>query len=262
MTGRGAARLAVAAALAAGALTACSGDGGPLAEAEDAMAELEAGRLRLSLSATAGADDDRTGPVGFRMEGPFSTAGGGLPVLDLRYTRLLGTEESVTRVVSTGNAVFVVVDGEVTPVPPERSARLRLGDGDGGMADLGIAGWVEDPQVREGDGGVRTVTGKLDVADLLSDLARIGEQAGGGEGGGRLDADGARRLSDLAAAREVVVELGADDLPRSLRAVVDFAGRVPDELREALGAYASPRLELTLSLERLTEPLVVEAPDG
>ena len=256
-------RRAVVAGLAvmAGSLGACGGDGGPLEDADAAMADLDAGRLRLQLSATAGADE-RTGPVGFRMEGPFSTADGALPVLDLTYTRLLGSSESVMRVVSTGEAVFVVTDGKVTPVPPQQSAALRLGDGDGGVADLGIAGWVDDPKVRDGADGARTVTGKLDVADLMSDLARIGEQVGGGTGGQRLDAAAAERLSALARASQVVVELGADDLPRSLRAVVDFGGRVPDELREALGPYASPRMELTLALERLTEPLVVDAPTG
>ena len=237
------------------------GDGGPLADAEDAMAELEAGRVSLQLSATAGTDQP-TGEVGFRMEGPFSFASDGdLPVLDLEYVQLLGgDDEAVTRVVSTGRAVYVVVDGKVTEVPPERAGALRLGDGGEGFADLGIGGWVEDAEVEERADGASVVRGRADVADLLSDLARIGAQVGGGEGPGNLDREAARRLDGLARSSEVVVELAEDDLPRNLRAVVDFGGRVPDELRQALGRYASARIQLTLSLERITEPLSVEAP--
>jgi hypothetical protein len=253
--------LAVAA-VTAGAGGACGGgEGGPLARAEDAMAELEAGRLDLRFASSAGGDGG-AGPVGFRMEGPFSMEGGALPVLDLRYTRLLGDRESVIRVVSTGEEAFVVADDRTVEVPPEDADRLRLGDGDGGIADLGIAGWARDPEVEERDGGVRVVRGGVDVADLLSDLARIGAQAGGGGRGERLDDDAAARLRTMARSSEFVAELGPDDLPRSLRAVVDFGGRVPDEVREALGPYASARLELTLSLERLRSPLDVEAPTG
>ena len=234
-------------------------DPSPLERAERAMAELEAGRMELQLSAIAGAED-RTGPVGFRLEGPFSyTGGGALPVLDLRYTRLLGAETEVREVVSTGEAVYVVAGGKVAEVPEAEAARLRLGSGDGGVADLGIAGWVRDPQVEERPDGTRVVRGPARVADLLSDLARITDQLGGVEGKAP-EGDAADRLERLVRASEVVVEVGGDDLPRSVRALVDFGGSVPDDLRRALGPYASPRFELTVSLSPLEGPLVVERP--
>ena len=254
--------LAALAALAALAgLGGCSDDGGPLDGAEEAMAGLEAGRMALQLSATAGADQP-AGPVGFRMEGPFSLASeGDLPVLDLRYTRLLGGTEDVVQVVSTGEVAYVVASGQVTQVPEDQTGALRLGDPGDGFADLGIAGWVEDPKVQERSDGSSVVTGKADVSDLLSDLARIGAQVGG-ENPTDLDGDAAARLDRLARSSEVVVEVAEDDLPRSIKAVVDFGARVPDELREALGPYAAARIELTLTLERLTEPLKVQAPGG
>ncbi|HVE45541.1 MAG TPA: hypothetical protein VNA57_02175 [Acidimicrobiales bacterium] len=248
-----------AGALSMALLLAACGSHRPLADADDAMATLDSGRLRLQLSATAGAEQP-TGPVGFRMEGPFSTAKGELPLLDLRYTRLLGGDEVMTRIVSTGDAVYLVADGKVSEVPVQKTAQLRLGDGDGGIADLGIAGWIKDAVVEERDDGTKTVSGELDVADFLSDLARVGEQVGGGGGGKELDSAAAGRLQRLARSSELTVELGADDLPRSLKAVVDFGDSVPEELRQTLGQYASVRLELTLALERLTEPLVVKRP--
>lgn len=225
------------------------------------MAELDAGRMDLQLSATAG-DQTPTGPVGFRMEGPFSFTGGGpLPVLDLRYTRLLGGERGVVRVVSTGQELFVVDGGEVRQVPEDAAARLRLGDRGGGFADLGVAGWVREPRVEEGAGGGRVVRGTVDVGDLLSDLARLAGQVGGVDSE-PLDDEAAQRLDRLARASEATVELGDDDLPRSVRAVVDFGGTVPDDLRRALGQYAAARLELTVALERLEGPLTVAKPTG
>lgn len=224
------------------------------------MAGLDAGRLSLQYSATVGSEAP-TGPVGFRMEGPFSFDGGGsLPVLDMRYTRLLGGREVVTRLVSTGEAVFVVSDGQVTEVPPEQAALLRLGDGGEGVTDLGISGWVRDPKVEDRADGMRVVTGPADVGDLLSDLARIADQLGGAEGGEGLDADAAARLERLVRSSEVTVEIAEDGLPRSVRAVVDFGRDVPVELVEALGPFASAHLELTLALARQTTALRVDVP--
>ena len=238
-------------------VAACSDDEtSPLDAAEEAMADLDAGRIDLQLSATAGGDD-ATGPVGFRIAGPFSFEGEGSAVVDLAYTRLLGDEEVTTQVVSTGDAVFVVADGEVVEVPPEDAAALQLGDGEGGVADLGIAGWLRDPQV---DGS--TLTGEVDVADFLTDLARIGGQVSGDGASGALDGDAAERLGGLARSSEGTIVLGEDDLPSSIHVVVDFGSEVPAELQEALGPYASARLELTVALERLAEPLSVEAPTG
>lgn len=245
-------------------LVACGdGDGarGPLADADRAMAELDEGQVVLQLSATAGTDDP-AGPVGFRMEGPFSFAGGGaLPVLDLRYTRLLGDDKQVSQVLSTGEAMYVVVDGRVAEIPSEATGGLRLGEGDGGFTDLGIAGWVDKPVVSEaGEDGSRMVSGEVDVADLLSDLARVGAQVGIGLEDGDVPADAARRLRRQVRHSKIVVELGKDDLPRALHATVDFGGDVSPELRDALGPYASTRIELTLAMERLSGPLRVAAP--
>jgi hypothetical protein len=253
----------VTAALLVAALGAC-GDGGgdnPLADSERAMAELKEGRITLQLDATAGPDEG-AGPVGFRMEGPFSFAGDGtLPVLDLQYTRLLGENEQTSRVLSTGEAMYVVADGQTTAVPANATGGLRLGeaDGDGGFADLGIAGWIEQPVTSKAKDGSRIVTGELDVADLLSDLARTGAQAGIGLDADDLDGD-AEHLRRQVQHSEMVVEIGADDLPRSVQATVDFGDDLPPKLAEVLGPYASTRIHLTLSIERLAEPLRVAAP--
>ncbi len=259
-------RVLIASAVLVAALGACGDDGhdNPLADAERAMAELNEGRITLELNATAGAAE-ATGPVGFRMEGPFSFTGdGALPVLDLQYTRLLGQNEQTSRVLSTGEAMYVVADGQTTAVPANATGGLRLGDGDGddGFADLGIAGWIEQPVTSKAKDGSRIVTGEVDVADLLSDLARTGAQAGIGLDADDLDGDAAENLRRQVKRSEMVVEIGADDLPRSVQATVDFGDDLPPKLTEVLGPYASTRIHLTLSIERLAEPLRVAAPRG
>jgi hypothetical protein len=196
------------------------------------------------------------------VDGPFSYSGEGeLAIVDLAYTQLLGDEQVTTRVVSTGTAAYVVADDEVVELAGDDVEPLRLGDGNGGVTDLGIGGWIRDPEVVDGDGG-RTITGEVAVADFLGDLARVGAEVAGDPDVEPLDGDAAERLEGLVQSSEAEVVVGDDGLPQSLRMVVDFGSEVPPELQEALGPYASARLELTMALERLTEPLQVEAPTG
>lgn len=224
---------------------------GPLADTDRALAELDAGRIDVAVMATTAADPHSENPVGFRMKGPFSyRAERPFPELDLRYTSLLGAGEQAVRIVSDGHSVELVHDsGDRTPVPPRQASLLRLGDGDGGIADLGVAGWVIDPAVVERPDGTRLVTGRVDVADLLSDLARLNASAAATQPDTSLDHGRARRLDRLTRKSEFTADLGRDHLPRRLQAVLDFGRELPAELRAALGPYASPRLEVSLSVE-------------
>ena len=242
----------VAGAALAAALTGCGGGrgAGPLAGAERAMAQLDAGRIEVEVTGTT-TGDQPAGPVGFSVEGPFSDQGGGrFPVLDLRYSRLLGGTRQDSHVVSDGNAVYLVTDGRTVELTSDQASALRLGTHGTPVADLGIAGWMEGARVETRPDGTRVVTGQVDVADFLSDLARIGAGPGG-------DTD---RLSAAVRSSEMTVELAKDDLPRSVRARVDFGPGLPKEIAAALGGSAAPRLELQVALERLDQPLKVAAP--
>lgn len=248
-------RLAAALALAS-VVAACGGDDPTTLEAaEEAMADLRAGELLLEL--TASSPDG--GPVGFRMEGPYSIGGEGeLPVFDLTYTQLAGETEVVTQVVSTGDEAFVVVDGEATPVEGDAADALRMGEGEG-FTGLGIAGWVVDPtEDRRGDEII--VSGRVDAADLLGDLARIVSQVAGAGDAEAPSGDDADRLRSLVRSSEAEIVVGEDDLPRSIDLSVDFGGEVPDELVDAIGPYAAATLELHLDLVRIDEDLEVESP--
>ena len=235
-----------AALVAVALLAACSsGDDSTLGRAEQAMAELDAGTMSVELAATTA---DVTDPVGFRVEGSYAFASDGdLPVFDFEYTELLAGEENVATITSDGDAVTVVVDGEEHVLSADDAESLRLGD-DEGFADLGIASWVDDPREQQrGDDTV--VTGGVDAADLLSDIARIAAQVNGAGEVGPLDEESADRLAELVRSSEIEVVVGEDDVPRSVEAVLDFGADVPDELADALGPYAAAQLRLTVTLE-------------
>lgn len=234
------------------ALGACSSDPSTLEQAEDALAGLEAGHLTLELSATA----EDSGDVGFRVEGPYSFAGDGeLAILDLSVTELLGDDEESTRVVSTGDAAYVVIGGEVTEV--DDPASFRLGD-DEGFAELGVAGWAEDIE-EEDRGEERVVRGRVNVSDFLADLSLLTAQLGGVDVDA-LDEDAAERLDGLAERSSIEVVVDPDDLPTTIEVEISFGSDVPEALVEAFGPYARATMRLSAEIERLDEPLTVERP--
>jgi hypothetical protein len=227
-----------------------------LDQAQDAMAHLDRGRIDVELTAAT----PSTEPVGFSVSGPFSLrTKGDLPVFDLRYRLLLGAKSEDTQVRSTGTAMFVETGGRVVEVPAALQRQLRLGDGSGGFADLGVEGWVLDGH-ESTSGDVTTIKGHVDVPDLLGDIARVVAQIDG-RAGASLSDDQADALRSLARDSEIDVVLkGGDHLPQSIHAVVDFGGRVPAELRQALGHYAAAKLDLTVRLRRLDTALTVAPP--
>ena len=226
-----------------------SSDESALGKAESAMRDLERGRLRLDLEG---------GDAGFRVEGVFSDAGEEVPVLDFLFTELAGNDKRVARIASDGTTVIVAADGVVQELADRDVEGLRLGE-DEGFADLGIGSWVEDGE--EDRRGERTiVSGRVDAADLLADIARLAAQVTGGGEVEPLDDDTAEELAGLVRSSAIEVEIDEDDLPRSIDATIDFGADIPDALEDALGPYAATTLQLTVSLEALDDELKIELP--
>ncbi len=238
-----------------------------LEQTEANMAKLKAATMDLRLAASAGTGDTASGPVGFRLKGPFAfSTDHELAVFDLDYTQLLGSNSRTTEVRSTGEAAFVTAGNKTYRVTDDDVASLRVSkDAKGGFADLGIAGWVKDAKTKSGaneDGGpTEVITGKVNVGDLLSDLARTAGPLGGDDQLAALDPGAAERLQRLVRASTITVVTGAKDRQlRSLRAVMDFGTRTPKELRDVLGRYADARIEVRLSLTDRNKSLRVKAP--
>lgn len=228
------------------AVVACgSQDETTMSRAEDAMADLEAGSMDVALTASAA---DVAEPIGFEVEGTFDVSGDGeLPVFDFTYTELLAGDQNVATITSDGDQVVVDVDGDEHVIAADDAGSLRMGDDDG-FADLGIASWVEDPK-EEQRGDQTVVTGTVDAADLLSDIARIAAQVNAEGDIAPLDDDAAERLAKLVRSSGIEVVIGGDGLPRSVDATLDFGADVPSELEDALGPYAAAQLRLVVKLE-------------
>jgi hypothetical protein len=251
-------------------VTGCGGDASTLERADDAMAELERGDVTVGVVARAGGPEGSTttsgpgavGPVGFTMKGRFDAgAGTDLPVLDLTYTRLLGGNEEVVTVQSDGRRMVVTSGGVPVEVPPDQARRLQLGGGDrpAGLGELGIGGWITEPTESDGptvDGvATRRVAGPVDAADLISDLALLADQVSGQERSQPLDDEAKKRVQSRVRSGDVEVLVDSDDLPRRVRATVDFGATVSPELQRALGAYAGAGMEVTLEIRAPGRPV-------
>jgi hypothetical protein len=244
-------------------LLAGCGKSSELEQTQANMAKQKSGTIDLRLAASAGSGDTLSGPAGFRLTGPFSFEGKhDLAVFNLTYTQLLGAKSKVTKVSSTGSAAFVDAGAKTYRVAQRDLGPLRLADNpSGGFDDLGIAGWVQNPKTTKGSSTDR-ITGVVNAPDLLSDLARVAGPLGGDDQLAALNGDPAKRLQKLVKSSSIEIVTGAKDHQlRSLHAVIDFGTRAPNELRHTLGKYAQARIDVRLSMQRLSAPLRVAAPD-
>ncbi|HEX7166303.1 MAG TPA: hypothetical protein VF230_04910 [Acidimicrobiales bacterium] len=268
MTRRAAAVALVIAAFGSAA-GACGDDGAAendaLSATDGTLDDITSAAIDMEFAAHAmEGDEESTGPVGFRLSGPFSfEEGGTYPVLRLEYTRLAGADEELVVVTSTGEKVFVQRDGRADEVDASDLSGLRLGDGDGGsgLGQLELAEWVENPKTaRDGDADV--VTGEVDVAAAFADIGALASELGVADAERLRDLDEAdrERLRKLVRDSEVTVTTGRDDrMLRSLDLRVDLAAGSEDD-RRALGSLLGARIRMTLALDDVNEPVAVAEP--
>jgi len=235
---------------------------------EKKLGEVRSGTLSLQVLASPANAADGTG-AGFQIEGPFAvgTKKGSLPVADLRYTRITGTQRRTTRFLSTGTRAFVEVGGKRTELTGSQLDDLRVRDdaSGGGLGGLTLTRWLEDPKVAPGptvDGvGTDQITGQADAVSILNDVIGLPAQFGTTqEGVTPLEGDAAERVRRaVAAARADVVTGKGDHLLRRANASVDLAVTDP-KVREALGDLAGARLALSLEVTNINKPVQVAEP--
>ena len=217
-------------------------------------------------------DSEETG-VGFELTGWFAVAEeGDLPVADLTYTRLTGPDRITSRFLSTGEAAFVEVDGEWTELDEADVESLRAGASDDGAAEglqgLQLDAWMDEPRLRGGPsvGGADTdllTAGSVDPVAVLNDLIGF---ASGFESDpealpDRLEGENSERLRRVVSKAEARLLTGrADRLLRSANVLLQLEADADEELRDALGPLAGVRLEMTVEVEDLNEPVSVEPP--
>ena len=167
----------------------------------------------------------------------------------------------MTKVRSTGEDAFVTVGGKTYRVADKDVAPLRVTeDNAGGISDFGIAEWVNDPKTKT-SGANEVITGNVDVGEMLTDLARVAGSVGNDSELAALDGDAAARLQKLVRSSDIrIVTTAKGHQLRSLRALVNFGTKAPEELRRTLGKYAEAKIEVTLTVAKSSPSLKVTAP--
>lgn len=219
-------------------------------EAGGTLGELRSGVLELSL--TAATD---LGPVGFTLEGPFEipVETGALPRAELTYTMLRGEQRSSVLLDSDGANATIEIAGTRSELSDEQLDGLRAVSGPAAGFDL--TRWVFEPSTSDAgmiDGEpVDRVTGELDVAAVVGDLATLTAITTGSE---PATIDDTERAQLAAAADEASIEflLGREDrLLREGSLRLGFAADALPGLRAALGPYGG--LEIALEI-RIDDP--------
>src|SRR5687767_727896 len=112
----------------------------------------------MRLAASSGGQLE--GEVGFSIEGPFSFEDPGkLPLAEWELTRFAGEEEVTLTFISTGDAAFVVLDGQAYELPPEQIENIGPANLDGGLNGLRVDEWVVEAEETEGAEDTEVIRG-------------------------------------------------------------------------------------------------------
>jgi hypothetical protein len=185
------------------------------------------------------------------IEGPFSLAKSGLPVVEMRSTRIVGEQRIEATVTSTGEQAFVTTGGATRELTGEEAQFLRVRGGSLGALDIDLGAWIEDAKIEDGPGATERITGELDMAAALDGMARAA--------GSELPGDARRRLVDSLRDSSVEIVTGKEDrLLRSvrLRATIE----IPAGLEGLLDLSGTTKLEFDADLSKINRPVRVEAP--
>ena len=201
------------------------------------------------------------GPIKLSLNGPFTApAGGQLPLLDVDFAATLARMIFRGKVLSTGRAAFVTLDGTDYKIDREFVTELREGLADiadskqPGLKALGIdpLRWVSGAEKRgeERVDGVETtkISGNVAVAKLLEDLDRLLTKGGGSGGaGGLLSPEIRRQIDDAVKTARVDIWTGNEDrILRQLAVRIDFAFKAGQSPISGLeGGKINLRLRLT-----------------
>lgn len=254
----------LAAAVALLAAVGCGASGGgsaqeALRDTARKLDDITSARIDLRMTAQSAS----SGPVGFRMRGPFALPErAGVPVADVELTELRGKQETTVKYVATGQDAYVVRDGKATKLSGSGGVTFDRGNG---LGSLRIDGWLRDPKVSDGGdvGGTDTdkISAGLNVARAFDDLGRLGEQLKTSALANLRPLDARAREQVEKAARDATIEVWTGKEDRLLRrlvvnVVLTAAGEVP----EGLKALVPVTLSLTMDLAAVNQPVKVEAP--
>ena len=248
------------------ALAGCGGGGEEsatdvLGETGDNLSDIRSADLSLDLLFSANSGEQQ----GFRLEGPIALEDGKL-LARVEYTQIAGGNTANTTFISTGEQMFVEVDGVAYELPPKLVAEIEEATGDLEVEGLGdrieLGNWMRDPKLSDGGdvGGTDTdhISARLDVVNAVNGLLEIAAGFGGFEAPPAVEGQAAEQLRRAVEAASIDVWTGKDDrLLRRLALSVEFAPEAQGELRSVLGLA----VEFEMSLANPNKDVSVTAPD-
>jgi hypothetical protein len=233
-----------------------------LGETAENLSEIRSGDLSLELLFSARSGEQQ----GFRLKGPIALEGGEL-LAHVNYTQIAGDSTANTTFISTGQQMFVEIDGTAYEFPPELVAEVEEVIGDLEAEGLGeqieLGNWMKDPKLSDGGavGGTDTerVSAQLDVVNVVNGLLEIAAGFGGRESPPKVEGQSAEQLRRAVERASIEVWTGKDDrLLRRLALSIDFAPEVPGELRSVLGLA----VDFEFGISDVNKEVSVSAPEN
>jgi hypothetical protein len=255
-------RLGLLLALLAALLFGCGG-GGPqsandvLGETSANLGKIKSGDLALELIFST-KDGER---AGFNLEGPFELRSGSLPEAQLDYTQIAGDQTATQTFTMTGDKAYVRMGDATFELPAETAGQVRSTLGaTGGLGVIDLKGWVQDPELTAGEevGGAETdhVTGRLNVATVLTGLVAIASQFGGTTPLTPLEGKSAEQAEQAVDRAKIDVWTGREDrLLRKLEITIEFSPAA-EQVKSLVGAA----VHFTLGISNPNEQVTIEKP--
>jgi hypothetical protein len=275
--------LAAAAVVVASAVAACGGSGNSGADAAHVLsqtfsanvAKIHSGELSLTLHANLNGLKSVGGkPVSIQLAGPFDEPAGGTPSFALSATVTFDGQTLPIGVTSTGKALYLEFAGTYYALPASVDSGLAKAVPSGAtgssntLSSLGInpLTWLTNPKILGTTtvGGVSTdhLTAQVDVAQLLSDVAKLASHSSGLAGKSVSKQLSAANLSQFASAIQsahVDIYSGASDhILREFRAAVSFA--IPPADKSAVDGLTGGSLTVDVTITDLNAPETITPP--
>jgi hypothetical protein len=249
----------VAAVVAAGCSHGAGGESAQevLAQTSQNLGDIKSGDLALNLLFTANGGEH----AGFDLEGPFKLQENEPAAAQLDYTQIAGEKRASQTFVLKDGKAYVTMRGVSYELPASTASQVgaTLGSS-GGLSTIDLTNWVQNPELTDGGevGGTETdrISGRLNVATVLSGLVAIASQVGGTTPLAPLSGTNAEQVKNAVKNATIDVYTGKDDrLMRKLDVSIDFAPAA-EKVKNLLGAS----VRFTLEISDPNEPVTVQAP--
>jgi hypothetical protein len=249
----------VAAVVAAGCSHGAGGESAQevLAQTSQNLGDIKSGDLALNLLFSASGGER----AGFDLEGPFQLRENEPAEAQFDYTQIAGEKTASQTFVLKDGKAYVTMRGVSYELPASTANQISATLGSsGGLSTIDLTNWVQDPELSDGGevGGTETdkVSGRLNVATVLSGLVAIASQVGGTTPLAPLSGANAEQVRNAVKNATIDVYTGKDDrLMRKLDVSIDFAPAA-EKVKDLLGAS----VRFTLEISDPNEPVTVEAP--